>query len=105
MLVTLLDDYGHSGCALKSHEADHATLASKQSDNIAAEAPFGELETIYGGLVPAGGAVQQTLRISGDRSTAISTGPNDQGFPTWGRSVWTTSGEVLLTQRSPTGVS
>jgi Beta-lactamase enzyme family len=95
VLVTLLRDYAHRGQNLSAQERADATLALEQSDNAAAEALFGGLERIHGGLVPASQAVQQTLAAAGDTVT-VNTAPNDQGFTTWGQTIWSATGEVLF---------
>lgn len=94
VLVTLLKDYAQGGRQLSTEEQSEASLALEQSDNAAAEALFSQLEQLHGGLVGASLAVQQTLRSAGDHVTVINTAPNDQGFTTWGQSIWSTSGEV-----------
>jgi len=96
VLATLLADYEHSGQMLSPQGHTDAALALEQSDNAAAEALFGELEQIHGGLGPASAAVQQTLGNAGDQSTTINIAPNTQGFTTWGQSEWSTSGEILF---------
>jgi beta-lactamase class A len=96
VLVTLLSDYEHSNQVLSPGGRDYAARAIEQSDNAAAEALFGQLEQIDGGLVAASAAVQQTLANAGDATTAINTAPNSQGFTTWGQSMWSTSGEVIF---------
>ena len=96
VLVTLLGDYEHSNMVLGAEARVAATRAIEQSDNAAADALFGQLEGIHGGLVAASAAVQQTLRDAGDATTDINTAPNSQGFTTWGQSIWSTSAEVLF---------
>lgn len=96
VLTTLLADYEQSGRTLSPQENTDATLALKQSDNAAAEALFGQLEQLHGGLVGASEAVQQTLAAAGDTNTHINTAPNDEGFTTWGQSLWPPTGEVLF---------
>jgi beta-lactamase class A len=96
VLVTLLSDYEHSNEVLSPGGRDYAARAIEQSDNAAAEALFGQLEQIHGGLVAASAAVQETLANAGDATTAINTAPNSQGFTTWGQSVWSTSAEVIF---------
>lgn len=94
VLTTLLSDYEQSGQTLSPQSREDATLALEQSDNDAAEALFGELEQMHGGLAGASRAVQQTLHHAGDLSTTINTAPNSEGFTTWGQSIWSTTGEV-----------
>ncbi len=94
VLTTLLGDYEQSGQTLSSREQTDATLALEQSDNAAAEELFSQLEQLHGGLVPASEAVQQTLVDAGDLSTRINTAPNNEGFTTWGQSLWSPTGEV-----------
>lgn len=93
VLTTLLADYEQSNQSLSPAEVEDATRALEESDNAAAEALFGELEKIDGGLVQASQAVQQTLERAGDH-TRINTAPNDEGFTTWGQSIWSAAGEV-----------
>jgi hypothetical protein len=94
VLTTLLVDIEHGEARLSSRESEDAALALEQSDNAAAEALFGELKVIHGGLVPASEAVQETLRVAGDGSTRVNTAPNSGGFTTWGQTIWSTTGEV-----------
>jgi beta-lactamase class A len=96
VLATLLRDYESSGQRLTSQGHGDAALAVEQSDNSAAEALFGQLEQIHGGLDAASAAVEQTLRLAGDPSTTINTQPNNQGYTTWGQSEWSATGEVLF---------
>jgi hypothetical protein len=96
VLATLLHDYEQDGQVLSPQGHTDAALALEQSDNAAAEALFGVLEQIHGGLDSASAAVQQTLGNAGDQSTTINTAPNNQGFTTWGQSEWSTSGEILF---------
>jgi hypothetical protein len=93
VLVTLLDDLRSSGQQLSGQEERDATLALEESDNAAAEALFGELERIHGGLVGASDALQRTLEGVGDQ-TSVNTQPNNQGFTTWGQTIWSASEEV-----------
>lgn len=94
VLTTLLGDYEARGQSLSPQGRSDATLALEQSDNAAAEALFGTLEQLHGGLVGASQAVQRTLNNAGDLSTTINTAPNSGGFTTWGQSIWSTTGEV-----------
>lgn len=94
VLTTLLGDYEQSGQPLSPQERTDATLALEQSDNAAAEELFAQLEQLHGGLVPASEAVQQTLFEAGDLNTRINTASNDEGFTTWGQSLWSPAGEV-----------
>ncbi len=96
VLVTLLRDYAQAGRRLTAAQQGQATLALEQSDNAAAEALFGDLERIHGGLGAASEAVQHTLSVSGDTSTTINTAPNNQGFTTWGQTIWPPTDEVLF---------
>ncbi len=94
VLTTLLADDERSEQTLTPEQQTDATLALEESDNVAAEALFTELERVHGGLLPASEAVQQTLADAGDLATHINTAPNDEGFTTWGQSLWSPSGEV-----------
>jgi Beta-lactamase enzyme family len=96
VLTTLLRDYENSGQVLSAQGHTDAALALEQSDNTAAEALFSALEQIHGGLGGASAAVQRTLERAGDHHTTINTAPNDQGFTTWGQSIWSTTGEILF---------
>lgn len=96
VLTTLLAYDERSEQVLSAEERTDAQLALEQSDNAAAEALFTQLERLYGGLAPASEAVQQTLARAGDTSTRINTAPNDEGFTTWGQSLWSPTGEVLF---------
>jgi hypothetical protein len=94
VLVTLLREYAQSGHSLSAQQQNDAALALERSDNAAAEALFGALERIHGGLVPASAALQRTLAAAGDTATIVNTAPNDQGFTTWGQTVWSVTGEI-----------
>jgi hypothetical protein len=94
VLATLLGAYEQSGQVLSPQEQTDATLALEQSDNAAAEELFAQLEQLHGGLVPASEAVQQTLVDAGDLNTQVNTAPNNEGFTTWGQSLWSPTGEV-----------
>ena len=96
VLATLMADDERTGQALSAAERQDAQLGLEQSDNAAAEALFGELEAGHGGLVGASQAVQATLARAGDTATVVNTAPNDQGFTTWGQSIWSNSGEVAF---------
>ena len=96
VLATLLGDYEKSGQVLSAQGHTDAALALEQSDNAAAESLFSILEQIHGGLDGASIAVQHTLERAGDHHTTINTAPNDQGFTTWGQSIWSTTGEILF---------
>lgn len=96
VLITLLADYERSGQVLSAAGHTDAAVALEQSDNAAAERLFSALEQIHGGLVAASFALEQTLSKGGDPTTTINTAPNDQGFTTWGQSVWSAAGEVQV---------
>jgi beta-lactamase class A len=96
VLAALLANYEQSGKMLSPEQNHNAMLALEQSDNAAGEALFGNLEQIYGGLVPASEAVQETLRNAGDQNSTINTAPNHEGFPAWEQSTWSPSGQVLF---------
>lgn len=96
VLVTLLRDDENDGEPLNPEERTDATLALEQSDNAAIEALFSILEQIHGGLVPASAAVQQELRTAGDEGTTINTAPNDEGFTTYGQTLWPVADEVIF---------
>jgi hypothetical protein len=96
VLATLLRDYAHSGRRLSAGQQGDAALALEQSDNAAAEALFAALERIHGGLMPASQAVQQTLADAGDTATTVNTAPNNEGFTTWGQTIWSPTGEILF---------
>lgn len=98
VIATLLHNYETSNKILSPGGHDYARRAIEESDNAAAEALFGELERIGGGLSGASAAVEQTLRTAGDTTTTINTSPNTQGFTTWGQSLWSARGEVLFFQ-------
>jgi hypothetical protein len=96
VLVTLLHDLERAGGQLSAQQRANATLALEQSDNAASEALFSDLEQLHGGLVAASAALQGQLRAAGDQRTIINTARNDQGFTTYGQSLWPVSGEVIF---------
>lgn len=87
VLVTLLRERGGPD-GLSSRERSWAAAALTQSDNAAAKALFGALESSNGGLEGASDALQQTLRDAGDDSTVINTTANASGFTTFGQTEW-----------------
>ncbi len=98
VLVTLLREYEAKDRPFPGRARANATLALEQSDNAAAETLFAALQRTRGGLDGASAAVQQTLAHAGDETTTVNTLPNDQGFTTWGQSVWSNTGEVTFYQ-------
>jgi hypothetical protein len=96
VLVTLLANDERTNTALSPEQRNYAALALEQSDNAAIEALFSELESVYGGLIPASEAVQQVLRDAGDHTTTINTAPNDEGFTTYGQTEWSTMNETIF---------
>lgn len=95
VLTTLLADLDTHGQRLDAAQAQDATLAVEQSDNAAAQALFGALETAHGGLDGASQAVEQTLARAGEQVT-VNTAPNNGGYTTWGQTEWSASDEVIF---------
>jgi hypothetical protein len=80
---------------LDAEEDGWARAALAASDNEAAAALFGEIEDSRGGLDGASRAVEDTLRESGDGSTAIATAPPPSGaVSTYGQTEWSLPASV-----------
>ncbi len=91
LLVALVERLG-GWEKLSPQEQSRAELAITRSDNAAALALFDRLQELEGGLAPASDAIEAVLRASGDPDTEVNTEPNDQGFSTFGQTIW--SGEA-----------
>jgi beta-lactamase class A len=87
LLVTLIDRLGGAG-ELSAAERAQAEAALTESDNEAAQALFGRLESLEGGLAAASGAIEETLRRAGDEETRVNTRPSPEGFSTYGQTDW-----------------
>jgi beta-lactamase class A len=87
LLVTLIDRLGGAG-KLSAGERAQAEAALTESDNEAAQALFGRLESLEGGLAAASRAIEETLRRAGDDATRVNTKPSSQGFSTYGQTEW-----------------
>jgi hypothetical protein len=71
-----------------------ATEAITQSDNVAVNELFAELEAQTGGLDQASLAIQALLRQSGDDTTQVNTVEPGEGFSTFGHTLWSPSESV-----------
>ncbi|HYU60656.1 MAG TPA: serine hydrolase [Solirubrobacterales bacterium] len=87
LLVALVERLG-GWEKLSPQEQSRAELAITRSDNAAALALFDRLQELEGGLAPASDAIEAVLRDSGDPDTEVNTEPNDQGFTTFGQTIW-----------------
>lgn len=84
--LRVLADTGGPG-GLSSAQAEQMRSALTLSDNEAAAALFGDLESHHGGLGGASAAVEEVLREGGDGSTRISTQGRGE-FSTYGQTEW-----------------
>lgn len=94
IVATLLRERG-GPARLSSQQKAHVRAAMSASDNNAAMALFQSLAARHGGTAGAAGAMTQTLRKAGDRTTQVSSVGRD-GFSPYGQTRWPTSKQVLF---------
>ena len=96
VIVAYLDRLGVAGHTPDEVDDTDIELAIEQSDNEAVNAIFSRLEGLDGGLVPASEAIERDLRSSGDKLTVVNTIPNENGFSTFGQTMWSLSASALF---------
>lgn len=92
-LRVLQDAGGPAG--LSSAQAEEMRRAITLSDNEAAAALFGSLESSHGGIEGAAAAVGEVLREAGDSTTQISTQGRGE-FSSYGQTEWSLANQHLF---------
>ncbi len=99
--MRVLQEVGGPG-GLSSGQADEMRRALTLSDNEAALALFGDLESAYGGPAGAAGAVDEVLAEAGDTTTQVPSVGRD-GFTPFGQTEWSLELQELFMSRLAAG--